>query len=444
MKRNRIQLNRRIKRPGTVLIITIWIVTMLASLIIVFSHYIRVEALAASNHIALVQAEAAASAAVQYIIAMLASQETTEVNWSSNPYEGVQVGEGYFWVLRPNLSEDRKYDFGLCAESGKININSASLETLLKLPSMTAELAASIIDWRDSNQELTAGGAENEYYLLLSNPYQCKNSPLETIEEVLLIKGATQQILYGEDTNRNGILDTNENDAEASPPSDNANGRLDPGFFHYVTIHSYESNKDKDGNTRINVNDGRSQSQLADLLRQAVGGDYTRYMNNIRQRRNYRSLIEVYFVSQMSYDSFNKIIDRLSTSNQEKASGLININTAPEEVLLCLPGLEQSDVDAMIKYRTSRSETEESILWITKVLSREKAEAIGSYITTRTLQYSADIVAASADGRAFRRYYVVIDTADGTPKVIYRQPLHTLGWPLDPAILLQLREGKGI
>jgi type II secretory pathway component PulK len=442
MKQRPQQFTNMVKRPGTVLIITIWIVTVLASLIIVFSHYIRVEAMAASNRISLVHTETAANSAIQFIFSMLNADQESDITYGDNPYEAMRVGEGYFWVLRPNLSDDRKYDFGPGVESGKVNLNSASLETLLKLPSMTAELASSIIDWRDSNQEITAGGAESEYYLLLSDPYQCKNASLETIEEVLLIKGADQQILYGEDTNRNGILDTNENDAEQSLPSDNANGRLDAGFLNYVTINSYELNTDADGNPRINVNDGRSQTQLAALLQQTAGSDYTRYMSNIRRRRNYRNLLEVYYVSQIPYDIFNKIIDKLTTSNQEKTAGLININSASEEVLLCLPGLEQSDVDAMIKHRTSLSAAEESILWVTKVLSQEKAAGIGSYITTRSLQYSADIIAASTDGRAFRRYYVVIDMAEGSPKVIYRQPLHSLGWPLDPAIIRQLREGK--
>ncbi len=33
---------------------------------------------------------------------------------------------------------------------------------------MTAELAASIIDWRDEDSDVTTGGAESEYYLLQS------------------------------------------------------------------------------------------------------------------------------------------------------------------------------------------------------------------------------------------------------------------------------------
>ena len=81
---------------------------------------------------------------------------------------------------------------------------------------------------------------------------------------------------------------------------------------------------------------------------------------------------------------------------------------------------------------------------MTKVLNREKAEAIGPFITVHSYQYSADIVATSADGRAFCRYYVVIDTAQGTPRMVYKQSLHQFGWPLDPEILMALRNGEEI
>ena len=430
---------------GTVLIVTIWIVTMLASLVLVFAYFIRVEAMATANHIAAVQAETVANGAISYIFSVLSTADDASVSYASKPYEAVPVGQGYFGVVRPNLADDRNYDYGLSEEAGKINLNSASLETLLKLPFMTSELANSIIDWRDGNEEITPGGAESEYYLLRPEPYQCKNSRLETTEEVLLIKGADTQLLYGEDVNRNGILDENENDAKESLPSDDSNGRLDPGFFNYVTVNSYEPEAGQGDDDRINVNDASSQGQLAELIGQAVGqNEVYRIMTNIRQRRNYESLIELYFVSGMEYGDFNQIMDRLATGSPGQQAGLININTAPEAVLLCLPGLEQSDVDALIKKRNNQNESEKSVLWVTEVLTLEKAEAIGRYITARSYQYSADIVAVGSNGRAFRRYYIVIDIASGSPQVVYKQPLHSLGWPLDPSILEQLRAGYEI
>lgn len=430
-------------RRGTVLIVTIWIVMVLASLSIVFSQYVRVEAMAAINQVAEVTAEAAADGAIQYAFAMLNAGDESGVSYGSSPYEDVEAGQGRFWILRPNLADDRTYDFGLADEAGKINLNTASLEMLLKLPSMTSELASSIIDWRDTNQEISTGGAESEYYLLLPEPYYCKDAPLETVEEVLLIKGGTVAALYGEDANRNGILDENENDGESSPPSDNSNGKLDSGFFNYVTVYSAEPNTDAEGNARINVRDNANQQSLQTLLREAVGGDEAVLLMD-RFRGRFSNLIELYYRTGMSFEDFNKIIDKITVTDDEVLQGLVNVNTASEKVLLCLPGLEQSDVDALIQERTKSADALDSVLWVTKALSQEKATGIGSYITTRSFQSAADITAASANGRAFRRYFVVIDKTQASPRVLFRQPLHHMGWCLKPEILENLRNGSDV
>ena len=445
---------RKTLSEGSVLIVVIWIVLILASLVIVLAHNIRVEAIAAMNHVSQVKAEAVANGAIHYVFAEL-SQEDSSVSYSATPYEAMQVGDGYFWILRPNLSGERDYDFGLVDEAGKVNLNSESpeelLDMLLKLPNMTTELANSIIDWQDEDEDISAGGAEGEYYLLLSDPYQCKNAPLETVEEVLLIKGGDWDLLYGEDTNRNGMLDWNENDGEQSPPADNSNGRLDPGFLNYVTIHSYEPSSGGEGEERLDLNDPRNQSAVQELLIEFIGEEESiTVLQSLRSGGFFRrsddlTLIDAYYASGMDIDDFSEIMGSLTTGGgSETIAGRINITTAPEAVLLCLPGLEQSDVDALIQERDKSGTDLDSLLWITEVLDIEKAKGIGKYITTLSAQYSADIVAVSDDGRAFARYYVVVDMAQETPKIVYKQSLHHVGWPLDPEILEILRNGYEI
>ena len=40
---------------------------------------------------------------------------------------------------------------------------------------------------------------------------------------------------------------------DVSEPDDNRNGRLDTGFYDYVTVYSVETNMDSEGNERINT-----------------------------------------------------------------------------------------------------------------------------------------------------------------------------------------------
>jgi len=121
--------------------------------------------------------------------------------------------------------------------------------------------------------------------------------------------------------------------------------------------------------------------------------------------------------------------------------GLVNINTAPREVLLCLPGLEENDVAALITRRQASGTDLTSLAWVVDVLPQEKAVAIGNLITTRSFQFSADIVAVSGNGRALRRYRAVVDSATSPPRVLSWKELTHLGWPLAPAIFTGLRSG---
>src|SRR5205823_6857830 len=103
------------------------------------------------------------------------------------------------WIIRPNYGDSQMPSYGVMDESSKININTASANQLLLLPGMTDDTAGAIIDWRDEDSNISNnGGAESEYYMSLPRPYQCKNAPFETVEELLLVKGFTPELLYGQ------------------------------------------------------------------------------------------------------------------------------------------------------------------------------------------------------------------------------------------------------
>ncbi|MCF8055897.1 MAG: general secretion pathway protein GspK [Desulfocapsa sp.] len=57
----------------------------------------------------------------------------------------------------------------------------------------------SLIDWIDSGDAdgEEEYGAEDSYYQSLDPPYSCKNGPIESIEELLLVKGFSRELLYG-------------------------------------------------------------------------------------------------------------------------------------------------------------------------------------------------------------------------------------------------------
>jgi len=240
----------------------------------------------------------------------------------------------------------------------------------------------------------------------------------------------------------NGILDDHENDGDASDPDDNRNGRLEPGFYDYVTVYSVEANVDSEGNQRVNINSANARGQLQEMLQEAVKEERTlEILNQISTNPSYDNVLDFYFASGMTSDEFALIVDRLTTRDEKNLPGLVNVNTASKEVLMCLPGLEESDAEALLSYRSS-SDQLDSIAWVAEVLGRDKAVAIGSYITVRSFQYSVDIVCLSGNGRAYKRYKAVFDVQSGAPRLVYWKSLTSFGWPLNREIVVTLRQGK--
>ena len=64
----------------------------------------------------------------------------------------------------------------------------------------------SLVDWIDKDERESDRGAESSYYQALKEPYACRNGPVQYIEELLLVKGITPQLLFGEDKKK-GLVD---------------------------------------------------------------------------------------------------------------------------------------------------------------------------------------------------------------------------------------------
>jgi len=134
--------------------------------------------------------------------------DSLKEEWANNKelFEDRQAGEGYIslsYSLHPGSNENEAITlYGVEDETSRININKAPLAVLKSLFENVAgvqeeeadEIANSIIDWRDLEGVVSPGGAENEYYQDLDEPYPCKNRDFEVIEELLLVKGVTPEM----------------------------------------------------------------------------------------------------------------------------------------------------------------------------------------------------------------------------------------------------------
>jgi general secretion pathway protein K len=88
----------------------------------------------------------------------------------------------------------------------KFNVNVADpriLAQALKLVGVdvaeASQITDSILDWIDPDDQPRLSGAESDYYLSLDPPYQAKNGPFDSINELLLVRGVVPDMFHGSD-----------------------------------------------------------------------------------------------------------------------------------------------------------------------------------------------------------------------------------------------------
>ena len=416
----------KLLHSGSVLIIVLWIVFGLVAITLYLANSMNSELRASDNRVSMLAADQTIEGAARYVSQVLTDQATNGIVPYFTDYanEAVAVGDAHFWLIgrTDGQSSPNQIAYGLVDEGSKLNINNTNVtaEMLELLPRMIPELAAAIIDWRDSNEDLTAGGAEADVYARLSSPYLCKNAPFDSVDELRLVNGATMEILLGEDLNRNGVLDPNETD-------DNRNGIADAGVLEYITVSSREPNTTSDGTAKVSI---RNPNALRQLLTDNFGAGRARTILQ-SPATNALSVLEFYYLSRLSAEDFAKIETSITADTGSTSPGRVNVNTASAAVLTCIPGIGEDKAAELVSYRLANTGAADTVAWVTKVLTdRNSIRDAGPFLTGQSYQFTADIAAVGKFGRGYRRTKFIFDTTEGTPKIVYRQNLSGLGWAL--------------
>jgi type II secretory pathway component PulK len=285
-------------RRGFVLLAVLVALVILSLVAYQYSDLTNAEMQAVDAHARAQQARGFADSGIAYVAAMLADPDFVNNqlngNFVDNPefFQDVAVGgedtrpgwRGRFSIVslrNPDdpLLENQPYRFGLCDESRKLNLNSmmalantdpVRLQMLQMLPNMTSDQANAVLDWLDGSTTVPrSGGGKDEYYGALQPTYRCKNGPLDSLDELLMVKGITPPLLYGNDFKRNGTVD---------PAAGDSSGQLDLGWQAYLTIYSRETNVDGSGNPRIFLNDQDLNNLKQNLSTAGVSDDLIQFI----------------------------------------------------------------------------------------------------------------------------------------------------------------------
>lgn len=394
---------------------------------------------------------------------------------------------GSFTVISPNLDAEgylNGFRYGLEDESTRLNLNTliaaeqlmpdAGRTLLMALPGMTEDVADAILDWIDADDEPRELGCEMEYYSGLSPPYAPKNGPMETVEELLLVRGVTPELLFGADVNRNGQLDPHEV-AEGSGAVDPASFR---GWSAYLTLYSLEWNVNPEGQPRIFLNNNDLNALNTDLsavlppewvtfiIAYRQSGPYTgsdeaesgvtgtldlskqaktpigQVLDLVGAKVRYTfsgdsepTILESPFPDELGAMNvyMPTLMDHVTVNPSATVPGRININQASVTVLYGIPGITEDIVNQIITRRdvetTSDKPNRRHETWLLQeaVVTLDEMKQMMPFVTAGGDVYRAQVVGYYQGGQAASRTEVVFDGTKTLPSILFWRDISHLG-----------------
>jgi type II secretory pathway component PulK len=522
------------QRQGYVLIAVLIVIVVLTLAAYRYSDMMMAEYKLSDRILKNAQAKALADSGIHYAIALLSDPNAYTTTLNGNPYNNtaafqdvaVDLGNGntgYFSIISVNYNQlsssggssgQNPWNYGVIDEASKINLNSLMLLdstgtillNMLQNPNfqqnlagtggssqgsgMTNDIAASIVSWLGGSAGTSAGGADQTYYESLSNSYELTATPLNTLEELLLVQGITPYLLFGNDTNRNGVVDADED----------GSGGLNPGWAPNFTILSRELNVDINGNPRVNINSPslptlytqlqtalgnadlasavvayRMYSAATPNAKNVVTGSSAQLTTVVQQAMasqqppaSQRNISSIYALIGSSISvpgakgqpdtvyafpisgtgsaaQLGLLLDETTTVSSTEIPARINVNTASAIVLSALPGLQPADVatiqSAQLAPGTAdpTDPTYYTPAWMYAAgITATQMAALDRYICGRTQVYRIQAIGYFEKGGPVARIEAVVDTnpvnpgLPGSPRILYYRDLTELGRAIDP------------
>ena len=211
-------------KSGIMLIVVLWIIAILSVLVLGLSRRAGVDLALTQYQREYFRARHTAIAGLVYAMAHIQRDSLdSETRTFDTLYQrGVKLdgnqtaeelfgrvasGDGYFEIRSSAPGEEGGQPaWGFEDEESKINVNLLTQQNYKVLSALIAYfgfdedtadvIAAAVIDWKDSDDNTfnAPDGAEGDFYARLDPPRACKNYPFESVDEIRLVRGMTDDI----------------------------------------------------------------------------------------------------------------------------------------------------------------------------------------------------------------------------------------------------------
>lgn len=204
-------------QAGVALLLAVVFIALLSAMVFAFLYEMEVDAVFVQNQGADFQARVAANSAVVNGMMVLAEHYASMLESGMPPVDSEVDGSQWHLGAAFEPLNEATMRSSIADEFGKINLNALLIyengqptrndplinslrEFFLLRDDSGYDPVDAIIDWLDYNDgdAEEPEGAESEFYQGLENPYSCKNGPMTSIEELLLIRGITPELYFGD------------------------------------------------------------------------------------------------------------------------------------------------------------------------------------------------------------------------------------------------------
>lgn len=386
---------------GLSLISTLWLLTILSVLATHFLYSIRLEQRAQANFADRTKFHYAAKAGFERAVVMLRGDETPYDSLGEDWAEGLeeQIGAGI------ETTNALTYRVKIIDEGTKVNINTADgsvIQGLLTLMGyedveITEQPLAQAIEQgrpyrtvRDlarvegmtpallygqqvAGDPNAVGGAGSDIGTDVTGTQQNvpglvdlltvysidKNTDASGNARVNINSADGQQLTQIQGNNNQSVFSQGEKDALVQQREFGSIGDLidatavtEQVFNNIRERISVESDEEDEDTVNINTADaGRLQT-----LDGIDDGIADRIIDHRNSQGNFQNVDQLKEVKLITEDEFSSIVDQITTTDDSVVSGVININTAPQEILQLLPGMDTDKADAIISHRESEPE----------------------------------------------------------------------------------------
>ncbi len=398
-----------------------------------------------------------------------------------------------FSVVSPKVENDRMEGirFGMSNESARLNLAvlpqwdasepGAAQAALMSLPEMSQSMADAILDWVDRDTAPRQFGAEASYYAGLGVPYGPRNASPTSLEELLLVRDVTREMLFGADENFNYQIDPGEQAIASSGVLSSAGTTAVP-WSMLLTVFSAEKNLNPRGEPKIDLNE-RNLTSLYGKLQKVVDADLAKFIVLSRQYRQVAAIspkskpislksIELDLNGLARYQ-FTSVLDLLGTTieiraNDEKRTrqsirsplkanrrairetlpalldhvsigsapvirGRVSLLEAPQEVLMAVPGMTEGVARRITTQRQAISnkndESRRHPTWLLAdgLVDLEQMKKLLPYVTCGGDVYRGQVVGFFDEQGPVSRAEVVIDATSAPARQVYYKDLRLLG-----------------